>query len=207
MKTENLCTSPRHIDGLAELVQRLQVLSRDQKPVLAALDGRCASGKTTLAGALGERYGWQVIHMDHFFLRPEQRTPERLSTPGENVDHERFLEEVLRPLSEGRSACYRRFDCRTMTLGEPVRVELGRVVLVEGAYACHPRLWDYYDLRAFLTVEPELQRTRILARNGPERLRVFQERWIPMEESYLSAWDVERRCDCRLEAGTLPALP
>lgn len=207
MKQAEISPAFRQGEGLEELVRRLQVLSREQKPVLAALDGRCASGKTTLAGALGERYGWQVIHMDHFFLRPEQRTPERLSTPGENVDHERFLEEVLCPLKEGRSACYRRFDCHTMALGEPIRVEPGPVILVEGAYACHPRLWDYYDLRAFLTVEPELQRMRILARNGPERLQVFQERWIPLEESYLSAWDVERRCDCRLEAGTLPALP
>ena len=49
--------------------------------------------------------------MDHFFLRPEQRTPERLRTPGENVDHERFLEEVLCPLRAGRVFWYRPFDC------------------------------------------------------------------------------------------------
>ena len=43
--------------------------------LLVALDGRCAAGKTTLARMLGERYGWPVVHLDHFFLRPEQRTP------------------------------------------------------------------------------------------------------------------------------------
>ena len=206
MNIENARPAHHGTDCLEVLVKRLQELSREKQPVLAALDGRCAAGKTTLARALGERYGWQVIHMDHFFLRPEQRTLQRLSTPGENVDHERFLAEVLRPLREGRMACYRPFDCHTMALGEPVRVEPTPVILVEGAYACHPSLWDCYDLHAFLTVQPELQQARILQRNGPEGLETFQRRWIPLEEAYLAHWDVERRCDCRLEAGKLPAL-
>lgn len=197
----------RQGNGLEEMVRRLLELSGRRQPVLAALDGRCAAGKTTLARALGERYGWRVIHMDHFFLRPEQRTPQRLSTPGENVDHERFLDEVLRPLKAGQSVSYRPFDCHAMALGEPIRVESAPVILVEGAYACHPALWDYYDLRAFLTAERELQRERIRKRNGPERMKDFQERWIPLEEAYLAAWDVERRCDIRMEAGKLPALP
>ena len=207
MKQAEICPLSQQTEGLEELVRRLLELSRSRQPVLAALDGRCASGKTTLARALEEKYGWSVIHMDHFFLRPEQRTPQRLSTPGENVDHERFLDEVLRPLKAGQSVRYRPFDCHAMALGEPIKVESGPVILVEGAYACHPTLWDYYDLRAFLTVEGELQRERILKRNGPERFKAFRERWIPLEEAYLSAWDVERRCDVRLEAGKLPALP
>ena len=183
MKQAEICPLSRQAEGLEELVRRLLELSRSRQPVLAALDGRCASGKTTLARALEEKYGWSVIHMDHFFLRPEQRTPQRLSTPGENVDHERFLDEVLRPLKAGQSVRYRPFDCHAMALGEPIKVESGPGILVEGAYACHPTLWDYYDLRAFLTVEGELQRERILKRNGPERFKAFQERWIPLEEA------------------------
>ena len=33
--------------------------------------------------------------MDDFFLRPEQRRPERFAEPGGNVDRERFAAEVL----------------------------------------------------------------------------------------------------------------
>ena len=186
--------------GLCRLAERIEALSRSKGQVLAALDGRCAAGKTTLAKALGERYGWQVVHMDHFFLRPEQRTPQRLSTPGENVDHERFLAEVLLPLKEGQNALYRPYDCHAMALGEPIRVKPEGVILVEGAYACHPELWARYDLRAFLTVAPELQRRRILGRNGPAGLRTFLERWIPLEEAYFAAWQVEGRCELRLES-------
>ena len=86
---------------------------KTDRPFLFALDGRCASGKTTLASALREAVGCGVIHMDDFFLRPEQRTEERLSQPGGNVDRERFLQEVLLPLKRGESFSYRPYDCRT----------------------------------------------------------------------------------------------
>lgn len=162
--------------------------------LLVALDGRCAAGKTTLARMLGERYGWPVVHLDHFFLRPEQRTPERYAVPGENVDHERFLEQVLLPLEAGRGAVYRPFLCHTGRLGEPIRVSPGPVTIVEGSYACHRVLWDHYDLHVFLTVDPALQRERILKRNGPEGLVSFAERWIPLEEAYFAKASLEERC-------------
>ena len=64
-------------------------------PVLLAIDGRCGSGKTTLAGMIAQRYRAEVIHMDDFFLQKDQRTPERLAEPGGNVDRERFRQEVI----------------------------------------------------------------------------------------------------------------
>lgn len=171
-----------------------------QKPrVLVALDGRCASGKTTLANTLGERCGWGVVHLDDFFLRPEQRTPERYATPGENVDHERFLEEVLLPLYEGRPARYRPFDCHTQSFAEEIAVSPAAVTIIEGAYACHPALWDYYDLRAFLTVDPDEQLRRIEKRNGADGLAAFRDRWIPLEEAYFTAFSVPQRCDYLLQ--------
>ena len=77
-----MCQEPRqisaaHIWGLAPLTEAVEALSAGQGRVIVALDGRCASGKTTLAAELAKRYGWSVVHMDHFFLRPEQRTLER----------------------------------------------------------------------------------------------------------------------------------
>ena len=59
--------------------------------------------------------------MDDFFLRPEQRTPERFSEPGGNVDRERFLSEVLLPLRQGEAVDYRRFDCATFTIAPTLR--------------------------------------------------------------------------------------
>ena len=182
------------------LVEEVRALSERQERVIVALDGRCASGKTTLAARLSAQYGWSVVHMDHFFLRPEQRTSERYARPGGNVDYERFLEEVLLPLRAGERPVYRPFDCHTQSLLPPVPFDPGPVVLVEGSYACHPALRDQYDLRAFLTVDPAVQMERITAREGEDYAQVFRERWIPLEERYFSACEVERRCDYRLEA-------
>ena len=50
-----------------------------------AIDGMAASGKSTLAARLAEELDGCVIHMDDFFLPPELRTQERLSSPGGNV--------------------------------------------------------------------------------------------------------------------------
>ena len=77
------------------VLQAVQALPQDRQPLIVALDGRCASGKTTLAALLQQQTGCSVVHMDHFFLRPEQRTRERLEQPGGNVDYERFLACLL----------------------------------------------------------------------------------------------------------------
>ena len=65
-----------------------------------AIEGGSASGKTTLGALLETLYDCTVFHMDDFFLRPEQRTPERYAEVGGNIDRERFLEEVLIPLRQ-----------------------------------------------------------------------------------------------------------
>ena len=74
--------------------------------------------------------------------------------------------------------------------------------MVEGAYACHPALWDSYDLRVFLTVKPDEQLRRIRRRSGPEQAAVFRTRWIPLEEQYFAAFSIPQRCDILLHSET-----
>ena len=178
------------IDQLFRLIEGEMA---EHDPLIVAIDGRCASGKTTIATELARRLKAELIHMDDFFLRPEQRTQERLSTPGGNIDHERFLEEVLIPLCRGEVVSYRPFSCATQALGEPISVPAASVILVEGSYACHPCLRDHYGLRIFLTVNPEEQMHRLRLRNGAYA-EVFRDRWIPLEESYFGACDVQNCC-------------
>ncbi|MGN0968424.1 MAG: uridine kinase, partial [Oscillospiraceae bacterium] len=130
-----------------QILREIKQRKVENRPFLVALDGRCASGKTTLAAHLQAVCGCGVVHLDDFFLRPEQRTQERYATPGENIDHERFLSEVLLPLRRGEAAEYRPYDCAHQTLGDPIRVEPSSVVVTEGSYACHSALWPWYDLR------------------------------------------------------------
>ena len=137
--------------------------------------------------------------MDHFFLRPPQRTRERLAKPGENIDHERFLNEVLVPLEAGMEAAYRPYSCRTASMGALITVKPSPMVLVEGSYSCHPALWEHYDCRVFLSVGLEEQLRRIEARDGRAQLEIFQEKWIPLEERYFSSFRIEDRCDYQIE--------
>lgn len=164
-----------------------KALAKGQEKVLVAIDGNCASGKTTLAKALGEHYSCNVFHMDNFFLRPEQRTAERLHQPGGNVDYERFKSEVLEPLNRGESFAYRIYDCKEGRLTSRVEVQPSRVNIVEGAYSQHPYFGDAYQLRYWMFVNTDEQRRRILVRNGAGRLSEFTEKWIPLEEAYFDA--------------------
>lgn len=177
-----------------DIISEIQTILARNGSVTVAIDGRCASGKTTLASRLQAQLGGNVYHMDDFFLRPEQRTEERLRQPGGNVDRERFLQEILIPLQQKKPVCYRPFCCQTMLLGAPISVPTANVNIIEGSYSCHPDLWDCYDLHIFLTVSPNEQLKRLSERN-PEKLTAFIERWIPLEERYFSFFDIESRCE------------
>ena len=166
---------------------------------IIVIDGPSASGKTTLAEILREKYDCTVFHMDDFFLRPEQRTQERFAETGGNVDRERFLTEVLIPLNKGEIINYRRFDCVEMKLLAPVLIKPGKLAVIEGGYSMHPAFSGYYDFSVFLDISPELQKERIMKRNTPEKAERFFNVWIPMENKYFSGADVKRRCNMYIE--------
>jgi uridine kinase len=160
-----------------------------------AIEGGSASGKSTLSEVLEEVYGCTVFHMDDFFLRPEQRTEERLSEIGGNVDRERFLSEVLVPLSERKPVMYRRFDCQSLEILSPQEIVPTSFTVVEGAYCMHPELSSYYDFSVFLDVSEECQTERIKIRNSPLLAKRFFEEWIPMERRYFEKMDIKNKCD------------
>lgn len=184
----------RYADFLP-LFERIDSLLNERERVVVTLEGGSASGKSTLAEMLSDIYDCNLFHMDDFFLGPEQRTSERLSEIGGNIDRERFEEEVALPLCKGERVCFRRFDCGTQTLGEPIEIEPKPLTVVEGVYSMHPYFSRYYDLSVFLDIDPELQRKRIVERNTPSFAKRFFEEWIPLEERYFSCMNIKTRAD------------
>lgn len=178
------------IQTIREKVDTLQ----HQKQILIAIDGSCAAGKTTLAAELEKVCDCNVFHMDDFFLRPEQRTAERLAEAGGNVDYVRFWEEVLQPLQTGEAFSYRPYDCSTGMLKDPVAVTPKKVNIIEGSYSHHPYFGEPYDLKVFLQVPEEVRRQRILQRPAFLHKRFF-EQWIPMEQRYFAHFAVETGSD------------
>ena len=182
------------MDRLQVLVGKIDQLLERRERILVAIDGKCTSGKTTLAAQLAEKYDCNVFHMDDFFLRPEQRTPARFAEAGGNVDYERFYRQVLQPVRNGDRFSYCPFDCRTFTLSSPVAVMPKRLNIIEGAYALHPYFADPYDLKVLLTVSPQCQHRRILERPAHLQERFFTQ-WIPMENRYLEAFGIAGKAD------------
>ena len=177
-----------------QLTSQIDLLLARQDRVTVSIDGFCTSGKTTLAAQLAQHYDCCVLHMDDFFLRPEQRTAERLAQPGGNIDYERFQQEVLLPLSEGIPFSYRPYDCSRQALGQPVNVIPKKLTVIEGTYSHHPLFAPYYDLKIFLSVCPQVQHQRILQRPAFLHSRFFDE-WIPMEHRYFEHFSIPQKAD------------
>ncbi|MBQ7840757.1 MAG: uridine kinase [Lachnospiraceae bacterium] len=194
-----------------------------EQPLVLAIDGNSASGKTTLAGKLAERFSGDVIHMDDFFLPLSLRTPERLLEAGGNVHYERFLEQIIIPLTAHRQKMsvsdtrkqsapsipaaplphltWQRFDCSVGDFSvQPCHSSGRSLLIIEGAYSMRPEFRAAYDMSLFLSADLCTQKERILHRNGPQRLNAFLEKWIPMENRYFDAYRIQQQCQFQMHA-------
>lgn len=184
-----------------ELLEKIDQIYKQKGHVTIAIDGRCGSGKTTLANKLKEYLNCHIFHMDDFYLQACQRTKERYNEPGGNVDRERFKKEVLEPLNNQQDVLYRPFDCSSMSISEGTLYPYKPINIIEGSYSCHPDLRDDYDITLFLDIDESLRLQRIEERNGKEALNMFIKKWIPLEEKYFSCFDIQNHCDFYFKAG------
>ena len=164
--------------------------ANDNSTILVAIEGRCASGKTTLGKYLYDNYPCSLFHMDDFFLQPNQRTRERLEEIGGNVDYERFKREIIEPLLQKESVYYQPYSCRENVLLEKRKISFQKLNIIEGAYSTHPYFNHPYQCKIFLDIEEETQRKNILKRNGIEELKQFEEKWIPKENIYFEKLEI-----------------
>lgn len=177
----------------------IQKLLLAKPNAVIAIDGCCASGKTTLTEKIANEFRMQIIHMDDFFLPFEMRTPERLNEAGGNVHYERFKEEVGGGIMSKSPFEYRVFSCKTGCYDGTVSIDPQKPIIVEGAYCLHPEIPDIYDLKIFMTVDYQTQLDRILERNGSEALEAFKTKWIPFENRYFAEFGIKEKCDIIIE--------
>lgn len=181
------------------VVEKILELLAQRDRVVVTIDGPCASGKTTLANHLAQIFDCNLIHMDDFFLRPEQRTAERLAEPGGNFDRERFWEEIMNPIVRYDDITYRPYLCSEGKLGDPVFMPFKQLFIVEGSYSQHPFVGKTtVNLRVFTDVSPEKQVERLKSRD-PEKLDRFLSEWIPMEQAYFETFRIREQADICLE--------
>lgn len=173
-----------------------------QRPFIVAIDGRCASGKTTLAAELKRLYDFNIVHMDDFYLPFNKRTAEIASLPGGHMDYTRLLNEILIPFSSVGNATYIPYDCHNDKFLKPIFLDSSKGLLIEGSYSLYPNLRNYYSIKAFLDISKELQLKRLAARNI-NMLQNFIDIWIPKEEYYFEKCDVENACDIVISSNEL----
>lgn len=169
------------------------------KPLVLALDGRCGSGKTTLADGLARQFPASIVlHTDDFYLPPAQRVRGWEKTPCANMDLIRLRDEALRPAYEGQPVLYRAYSCRAGTYQPVQELAAPPLVILEGSYSHHPLLAGYETLRVFVTCSREEQTRRLQAREG-ERYANFAARWIPLEEGYFAQYRIEETTDLAVD--------
>jgi uridine kinase len=179
---------------MEKIIRKIQAIASEKGKCLVAIDGRCSSGKSTYGEFLAKHLNATLLHMDDFFLRPEQRTPDRYAEAGGNVDRERFIEQILSVMDKSDKIMYQPFDCSVMKLGEVQYLPKKKIVIVEGCYSMHPDMIDYYDFRMFLHVNSEKQMNRIRKRN-PDKAEIFRSKWIPLEEKYFKTFRTAKYSD------------
>lgn len=185
----------RRYTRLLPVLEKAARLAVPGRPCVIAIDGRAASGKSTMAQQLSAILDASVIRMDDFFLPPDLRTPGRYAQPGGNVHYERFLEEVVPYISVPECFSYRIFNCGKMDYDGSCHVESRQFRIVEGSYSCHPVFGRYASLTVHLEVEPREQTHRISLRNGEAMAEMFRKKWIPLEEEYFEAYRIREKAD------------
>ena len=168
----------------------------DKETILIAIDGKCASGKTTLGYYLKDIYDCNLFHLDDFFLQGYQRTEERLAQIGGNVDYERFQSEVMEPVLSGTDVIYRPYSCMEGKIIEEILIKKHRLNIMEGSYSLHPYFKDPYDVKIFMNIDENDQVDNIRKRNGEEKLQRFITEWIPKENRYFETFHIEDGCIC-----------
>ena len=186
---------------LKPLFDRIDELKQQKTCVIVAIDGNSAAGKSSTAALLKSAYSCNVFSMDDFFLRPGQRTPERLSELGGNIDYERFLDEIIQPLKSGEPFTYRPYNCQIGELAAPVSVVPNHLNVIEGVYSLHPHFIGAYDIKVFLRLDESEQRHRLLERNAALYDRFVNE-WIPMENRYFEHFKIADKCDFVFDTGS-----
>lgn len=191
-------------ERVKEILEAIEALHSNKEKVIIAIDGRCASGKTTLAGKVQMAYAQssQILHMDDFYMPLNRRKTNWEQEIAGNMDFERFVSQALLPAYQNKEVFYQPFSCQKKALLEGTLLEPCDLTIVEGSYAMYTSLCQYYDLMIFLSCNQEVQKNRLIAREK-ERYIQFEQRWIPMEEAYFKALKIEEQCQLKYDTSNV----
>jgi uridine kinase len=171
-----------------------ELLAMRPEPLLVAIDGCGAAGKSTFAARLAHLLGAATIISLDDFAEPGIAT----------WDYERFEAEVLTPLKAGRPARYERRGWQCASDPCLVRVDPSGVVIAEGVSSTRHELGDPYDCTVWVATPRSVRHARWRARDGEALRPVWEKVWVPSEDAYVRSEHPELRVDFVVD-GTAPA--
>lgn len=183
-----------HHDAEAYIAKKAKEILQSKNSCIIAIDGNSAAGKSTLGEKLSVKLDASLFHMDDFFLPPPMKTPERLASPGGNIDSERFNNEIVTGILSEKDFYYGAFSCQNGNVTKKLNI-YKPLNIIEGVYSLHPLWRQIIDISVFMTIDSSTQKDRILRRNGPSKLNDYVTKWIPMENMYFEAFDLENKSD------------
>ena len=196
------CVVLKEFARYLDLFQSIEAKAKEKSRIIIAIDGKCGSGKSTLAKIISSVYNCPVIRADDFFLPGDLRSEERLTMPGGNIHYERFLEEIITPLAQGKNNfSYKVFDCHAMDYTpSPKEISFSNIAVIEGSYSMRPEFREVYDISVFLDAGQAAQKNRITARGGELVYEMFEQKWIPLENRYFEHFNIAENCNIVYEA-------
>ncbi|PTH85487.1 hypothetical protein C9J60_28950 [Streptomyces sp. A244] len=162
--------------AVRDLAARIRRLSPSCGPVrLVGVDGHAGSGKSTFAGQLAAALGGApVLRLDDIASHDAL-----FDWTG------RLLEQVIEPLSQGRTAHYAPYDWRVRRFGPSRPLPPAPVLLVEGVGAGRRALRSHLALLLWMELPREEAWARGRSRDGEEQ-REFWNGWVPAERRHFA---------------------
>jgi phosphoribulokinase len=161
-------------DQVPSIAPRVSASAAGPRPVLLALAGDSASGKSTLSQGvefiLGVGRVGRVCTDDYHLHDRAARSTLGVTPLAPEANRMDLIAEHLRTLAAGSSVSKPTYDHHTGTFGEEEVVEPGEIVIVEGLLPLADRgVRDAIDVAVFLEPEEELRHRWKLERDVFER--------------------------------------
>ena len=155
---------------------------------LVAVDGPAGSGKTTLAEAVAELTGAQVVHMDDLMDGWDG-----MAGTGEQ------LRSIVEPLKSGTPGRYRNYSWLEGRFDRTVEVPPAPWLVVEGVGAGNPVIAAHVTVLVWVEADDELRLARGLERDGPA-MEGHWRQWMRDEPAFFAAQRTAERADLRVRS-------
>ena len=162
--------------------------------VIISIDGPCGGGKTTIAKMIEEELGYNILHMDDFYLPFDKRDKNWMNIIAGHMDFERLINNVLIPYKEHNKTNYISYDCHSDKYLQEIPIDLDKFLVIEGSYTSNPILDKYVNAKIFVDINKDEQVKRLTKRN-PSVVDKFLSMWVPFENRYFEELKIKDNSD------------